>query len=44
MADLVRNFIGGKWIEARSGETFDSINPATEVSRPVYPRRVVYVS
>ncbi|MCC7451027.1 MAG: aldehyde dehydrogenase family protein [Anaerolineae bacterium] len=30
MADLVRNFIGGKWIEARSGETFDSINPATE--------------
>ncbi len=30
MADLVRNFIGGKWVEARSGETFDSINPATE--------------
>lgn len=30
MAELVRNFIGGKWVEARSGETFDSINPATE--------------
>lgn len=30
MAELVRNFIGGEWIEARSGETFDSINPATE--------------
>jgi acyl-CoA reductase-like NAD-dependent aldehyde dehydrogenase len=30
MADLVRNYIGGKWVEAFSGETFDSINPATE--------------
>ncbi len=30
MVDLVRNFIGGKWVEAQSGETFDSINPATE--------------
>jgi aldehyde dehydrogenase (NAD+) len=30
MAELVRNFIGGEWVEARSGETFDSINPATE--------------
>ena len=30
MTDLVRNFIGGKWVEARSGETFNSINPATE--------------
>src|SRR5262245_10740031 len=30
MADLVRNFIGGEWVEARSGETFNSINPATE--------------
>ena len=30
MADLVRNYIGGQWVEARSGETFDSINPATE--------------
>src|SRR5512141_2034115 len=30
MTDLVRNFIGGKWVAARSGETFDSLNPATE--------------
>ena len=30
MAELVRNFIGGEWVEARSGETFESINPATE--------------
>ncbi len=30
MTDLVRNFIGGKWVEAHSGETFNSINPATE--------------
>src|SRR5258708_20209501 len=30
MVDLVRNFIGGKWVEARSGETFNSVNPATE--------------
>ncbi|HVO42344.1 MAG TPA: aldehyde dehydrogenase family protein, partial [Aggregatilineales bacterium] len=30
MSELVRNFIGGQWVEARSGETFNSINPATE--------------
>ncbi|MEP7286932.1 MAG: aldehyde dehydrogenase family protein [Chloroflexota bacterium] len=30
MAELVRNYIGGKWVEAHSGETFESINPATE--------------
>src|SRR5436190_22673246 len=30
MAEMVRNFIGGKWVEAQSGETFNSINPATE--------------
>src|SRR3954470_21925467 len=30
MTELVRNFIGGQWVEARSGETFNSINPATE--------------
>jgi aldehyde dehydrogenase (NAD+) len=30
MSDVVRNFIGGKWVEAHSGQTFDSINPATE--------------
>lgn len=30
MAKLVKNFIGGNWIEAKSGATFESINPATE--------------
>ena len=30
MTDLVCNFIGGKWVEAASGERFQSINPATE--------------
>ncbi|NWG16600.1 MAG: aldehyde dehydrogenase family protein [Chloroflexi bacterium] len=30
MAELAKNFIGGEWVEARSGETFNSINPATE--------------
>lgn len=30
MSELVRNYIDGKWVEAKSGATFDSINPATE--------------
>jgi aldehyde dehydrogenase (NAD+) len=30
MAELVRNYIGGKWSETRSGATFSSYNPATE--------------
>ncbi len=30
MTNLVKNFVGGQWVEAKSGETFDSINPATE--------------
>ena len=30
MADLVKNYIGGSWVGARSGETFISLNPATE--------------
>src|SRR5512140_1049355 len=30
MAELVRNLIGGQWVDARSGETFNSTNPATE--------------
>ncbi len=30
MAELVKNYIGGEWVAARSGETFDSFNPATE--------------
>jgi alpha-ketoglutaric semialdehyde dehydrogenase len=30
MADLVKNFIGGQWVEAKSGATFESLNPANE--------------
>lgn len=30
MVDLVRNYIGGAWVEAQSGSTFESLNPATE--------------
>ncbi|MBZ0290924.1 MAG: aldehyde dehydrogenase family protein, partial [Anaerolineae bacterium] len=30
MAELVKNYIGGEWVESRTGETFQSINPATE--------------
>ena len=29
MSDLFKNFIGGKWVESVSGETFDRKNPAT---------------
>ncbi|MDX1995643.1 MAG: aldehyde dehydrogenase family protein [bacterium] len=27
---LIQNFVGGEWVAARSGETFNSYNPATE--------------
>lgn len=30
MSELVKNYIGGEWVEARSGDRFQSINPATE--------------
>lgn len=29
MTDKVLNYIGGQWVAARSGETFDTLNPAT---------------
>ncbi|HYH13167.1 MAG TPA: aldehyde dehydrogenase family protein [Thermomicrobiales bacterium] len=29
MAELYRNFIGGTWVESRSGNTFERRNPAT---------------
>ncbi len=29
MAELFRNFIGGKWVESHTGETFERKNPAT---------------
>ncbi len=30
MVDLVKNFIGGEWVEAQNRQTFESQNPATE--------------
>jgi acyl-CoA reductase-like NAD-dependent aldehyde dehydrogenase len=30
MTELVRNYIGGRWVDSRSGATFDTINPANE--------------
>jgi len=30
MAELVKNFIDGRWVEAQSGSIFESVNPATE--------------
>ena len=33
-----KNFIGGQWIEAESGETFESRNPATGETIGVFPK------
>ncbi|KXK24587.1 MAG: Aldehyde Dehydrogenase [Chloroflexi bacterium OLB15] len=30
MVEQVKNFIAGRWVDSSSGETFNSINPATE--------------
>lgn len=30
MSENVQNYIGGKWVDAQSGETFPTYNPATE--------------
>ena len=38
MSQVVQNFIGGKWIGAASGETFESHNPATEELLATAPR------
>lgn len=29
MSDVLRNFIDGKWVESKSGDTFERTNPAT---------------
>ena len=29
MAELVNNFIGGRWVPAADGSRFDTINPAS---------------
>ncbi len=33
-----KNFIGGEWVDAESGETFESRNPATGETIGVFPR------
>jgi aldehyde dehydrogenase (NAD+) len=39
MAEVYKNYIGGKWVESCSGETFESRNPAnTEEIVGVFPR------
>ena len=37
MSDTVQNYIGGNWIQAQSGETFPTHNPATEEIIAVAP-------
>ena len=32
-----RNYIGGEWVDAASGQTFDVVNPATEESIATVP-------
>src|SRR3989440_10716127 len=33
-----KNFIGGEWVDAASGETFESVSPATGETLGVFPR------
>jgi alpha-ketoglutaric semialdehyde dehydrogenase len=33
-----RNFIGGEWVDAASGQTFESVNPATGETLGTFPR------
>jgi alpha-ketoglutaric semialdehyde dehydrogenase len=33
-----RNYIGGEWVDAAGGETFESLNPATGETIGVFPR------
>jgi acyl-CoA reductase-like NAD-dependent aldehyde dehydrogenase len=37
-AKSFRNFIGGEWVDAASGETFESLSPATGEVLGVFPR------
>src|SRR5262245_48895085 len=37
-AQTFKNFIGGEWVDAASGETFDSRSPATGETIGVFPR------
>jgi acyl-CoA reductase-like NAD-dependent aldehyde dehydrogenase len=40
-AKTYRNYIGGEWVDATSGETFESTNPATGELIGVFPRSTV---
>src|SRR6185312_2172334 len=37
-AQTLQNFIGGEWMDAASGETFESTSPATGEAIGVFPR------
>jgi len=37
-AKTFRNYIGGEWVDATSGETFESTNPATGELIGVFPK------
>src|ERR687883_149626 len=37
-AKTFKNFIGGEWVDAASGETFESVSPATGETLGVFPR------
>ena len=37
-AQNCKNFIGGEWVDAASGETFESTSPATGETIGVFPR------
>ena len=36
-----RNYIGGEWVDAANGETFESVNPATGETLGVFPASTV---
>ncbi len=40
-AKTYRNYIGGEWVDATSGETFESTNPATGELVGVFPKSTV---
>jgi len=40
-AKTYRNYIGGEWVDATSGETFESTNPATGELIGVFPKSSV---
>jgi acyl-CoA reductase-like NAD-dependent aldehyde dehydrogenase len=40
-AKTYRNYIGGEWVDATSGDTFESTNPATGDLIGVFPKSTV---